>query len=278
MKTRYYHCHTFSMLMLLPLITQAAPPTGGEDCHQPDCQSQRTLTPTTTEYRVVVKGDANLLSTNIKNGVTLFGVTGDPNVVDTRSGNATAEDIKAGKKAWVDGELVIGTAKWGTGTATIQPPSSRNTGNDNIPPPSRYTDNDNGTVTDNQTGLIWLKNANCFDRMNWNYARWVAQNLKSGNCGLNDGSTQGTWRLPTLRELETIIDSNYIRPALSNMAGTGKWSEGNTFWGVQSSYYWSATTHTGNSFYAWYVNFYDGFVSNSVKNFPCYVWPVRGGQ
>lgn len=29
-------------------------------------------------------------------------------------------------------------------------------------PNPRFTDNANGTVTDNLTGLIWLKNANCF--------------------------------------------------------------------------------------------------------------------
>ena len=29
-------------------------------------------------------------------------------------------------------------------------------------PNPRFTDNGNGTVTDNLTGLIWLKNANCF--------------------------------------------------------------------------------------------------------------------
>ena len=28
-------------------------------------------------------------------------------------------------------------------------------------PVPRFTDNENGTVTDNLTGLIWLKNANC---------------------------------------------------------------------------------------------------------------------
>ena len=28
-------------------------------------------------------------------------------------------------------------------------------------PNPRFTDNGNGTVTDNLTGLIWLKNANC---------------------------------------------------------------------------------------------------------------------
>ena len=29
-------------------------------------------------------------------------------------------------------------------------------------PNPRFTDNNNGTVTDNLTGLIWLKHANCF--------------------------------------------------------------------------------------------------------------------
>ena len=31
----------------------------------------------------------------------------------------------------------------------------------------RFTDNNDGTVTDNQSGLIWLKNANCFDKQDW---------------------------------------------------------------------------------------------------------------
>ena len=31
-------------------------------------------------------------------------------------------------------------------------------------PNPRFTDNGNGTVTDNLTGLIWLKNANCFGK------------------------------------------------------------------------------------------------------------------
>ena len=36
---------------------------------------------------------------------------------------------------------------------------------DKYPPiTARFTDNGNDTVTDNTTGLIWLKDANCFDR------------------------------------------------------------------------------------------------------------------
>jgi hypothetical protein len=34
-------------------------------------------------------------------------------------------------------------------------------------PNPRFTDNGDGTITDNLTGLIWLKNANCFGLRNW---------------------------------------------------------------------------------------------------------------
>ena len=37
-----------------------------------------------------------------------------------------------------------------------------------VPSPTpRYTDNHNGTVTGKLTGLIWLKNANCFGSATW---------------------------------------------------------------------------------------------------------------
>jgi hypothetical protein len=54
---------------------------------------------------------AHPLSSNIKNGVTLFGVAGDPNVVDTSSGDAVATEILTGKKAWVAGIEVTGAAQ-----------------------------------------------------------------------------------------------------------------------------------------------------------------------
>lgn len=53
---------------------------------------------------------------------------------------------------------------------------------------------DDGTVTDGN--LVWLKNANCFETQVWPTAMDLAANLKSGSCGLRDGSTAGQWRLP----------------------------------------------------------------------------------
>ena len=56
-----------------------------------------------------LSGDANLISANIKSGVTIFGIDGDGNVVDTSSGDAIAGDILSGKIAWVDGASVSGS-------------------------------------------------------------------------------------------------------------------------------------------------------------------------
>jgi hypothetical protein len=149
---------------------------------------------------------------------------------------------------------------------------------------NRYTDNGNGTVTDNRSGLIWLKNANCFGRQDWKTAMQSAANLASGQCGLRDGSRRGMWRLPSKEEWEAMIDKKYVDrenrnpPALSNAAGTGTWKEGDAFSGVQASYYWSSTTYAYYTPYVWYVSLNYGPVYTGVKNYTYYVWPVRGGQ
>ena len=50
------------------------------------------------------------------------------------------------------------------------------------------------------TGFVWLQNADCFRRQPWDQAKSSAASLKSGSCGLTDGSTAGKWRLPTRDE------------------------------------------------------------------------------
>jgi len=140
---------------------------------------------------------------------------------------------------------------------------------------SRYTDNGDGTVTDNRTGQFWLKNANCFGEQNWKTAMQSATNLAQGQCGLRDGSRRGMWRLPTKEECEAMLDERYKRPALSNAAGTGQWKDGDAFSGLQY-WYWSSTTHTHYSSYAWYVDLDVGGVGNIGKADTNYVWAVRG--
>jgi hypothetical protein len=139
----------------------------------------------------------------------------------------------------------------------------------------RYTDNADGTVTNNRTGLIWLKNANCFGETTWYDAKKLVAKLAHGQCGLSDGSQPGMWRLPTKNELRAMVDKKYKGPALSNAVGTGKWNENNAFLGVQSSYYWSSNTNVFYKSYAWnmYLNY--GEVFQHSKTRTNYVWPVR---
>ena len=53
--------------------------------------------------------DPDLVGANVRSGMIIFGVSGDSNVVDTSSGDATAADILNAKRAWVGGSEVTGT-------------------------------------------------------------------------------------------------------------------------------------------------------------------------
>ena len=143
-------------------------------------------------------------------------------------------------------------------------------------PEPRFEDNGDGTITDHLTGLIWLKNANCADYMNWNNALTYCNNLASGSCGLTDGSAAGDWRLPNRKELLSLVDYSRYDPALPH---------GHLFDNVQSSWfpyrsswYWSATSRASACAGAWVVSMGYGHVSNDTKSDNHYVWPVRAGQ
>ncbi|MBF0165005.1 MAG: caspase family protein [Magnetococcales bacterium] len=126
----------------------------------------------------------------------------------------------------------------------------------------QYIDNGDGTITDSKTGLIGVKNLDCFGEKKWNDAMAAARSLADGSCGLSDGSKRGSWRLPTADELPTLVE----------------WKKGGAFNGVRASSYWSNTTNGANKTYAWSMDLKSGEVSNSSKTGYGYVWPVRGGQ
>jgi hypothetical protein len=104
---------------------------------------------------------------------------------------------------------------------------------------------------------------------NWTNALADANTLSDGACGLTDGSVDGDWRLPNIRELQSLIDYQSIAPSLPT---------GHPFSGVQEDYYWSSTTDVIGPDHAWIVNLIDGHGDFGSKNGTTYVWPVRGGQ
>ncbi|MBP7866972.1 MAG: DUF1566 domain-containing protein [Acidobacteria bacterium] len=155
-------------------------------------------------------------------------------------------------------------------------------------PAPRFADNGDGTVTDNLTGLIWLKKADCGTltglptSVTWDAALLLCSELHSGHCGLTDGSVAGDWRLPSVRELSSLPDYRYIGPALCNTAGTGQWTSGDPFtvqtFGTWAFRYWSSSTLASDTSQAWTMEIYNGALSGFVKSTKSYVWPVRGGQ
>ena len=141
-----------------------------------------------------------------------------------------------------------------------------------IPDP-RFRDNTDGTVTDNLTGLIWLKNANCFGMLDWESARQTVKRLKDGDCGpdpaliLSDGSSAGDWRLPTMKEISALIDYSRRDPALPPSQAFSEFPPG---------YYWSATLLDYHPQIAWIVYIESGTICyEDIKNRAGHIWPVR---
>jgi len=134
----------------------------------------------------------------------------------------------------------------------------------------RFTDNLDGTVTDNQTGLIWMQDANCFGFRKWNNGLSDCNGLSSGVCGLSDGSNAGDWRLPNYKELISLVAVENYDPALPT---------GHPFTNVQSFAYWTSSTLAIYSGSAWGVEIDSGHSGDLNKDYNFFhVWCVRGGH
>ncbi|MBI4837940.1 MAG: DUF1566 domain-containing protein, partial [Nitrospirae bacterium] len=124
-------------------------------------------------------------------------------------------------------------------------------------PEQGFTDNGNGTVTDNKTGLVWQQGEPGY--MSWGSALSYCEGL---NLGVNSD-----WRLPNIKELESLTDDTRFGPAIDT----------SFFPDVYAFFYWSSTTFAGHPSYAWTVDFYYGYVGSRHKHGNYYVRCVRGG-
>jgi len=112
-------------------------------------------------------------------------------------------------------------------------------------------------VIDNATGLEWQDNETV--RKMWSDAISYCSSLPLDS---------GGWRLPTIEELETLVDDGRYSPSTT---------EG-VFQHISSYHYWSSTTNADSSDYAWGVHFYHGYSYSNTKTGSYYVRCVRGGQ
>ncbi len=166
-----------------------------------------------------------------------------------------------------------------------------------------YTDNGDGTITDNNTGLMWEKKDDSGgihgqnNTYTWCGTSCGTTNIMDGTITttfldtLNDVGGGGAscfaghcdWRIPNKKELESLDDSKVsgfapIDAAFLQATCTGctdvTLATCSCTASSASSAYWSSTT---SPFGVWVVFFSNGVVGNAGKTFTLPVRAVRGG-
>ena len=120
---------------------------------------------------------------------------------------------------------------------------------------NEFTDNENGTISDAATGLMWSQDDEG-EQLNWEDALTYAEN--STLAGYTD------WRLPNVKELQAIIDYSYApgaidasldRAAIDPMFSCTQIT--NEAGDDDYGYYWTGTSANFTSgdpyYYAWYI-------------------------
>ena len=129
----------------------------------------------------------------------------------------------------------------------------------------RFTDNGNGTVSDAELKVAWVKDPSKVPGLEKTFlfseAKAACENLSYA--GYNSG-----WRMPTLKEEQSIRDYTRYDPA---------WNT-DVFGGNHDNWYWTSTECAWNKDAAWCVFSGYGIVGNSGKDGRSYVRPVRIGD
>ncbi len=132
---------------------------------------------------------------------------------------------------------------------------------------------DGQEVTDTKTGLVWRR---CAEGMTTSGGTCTGTaSTFTHDAALTRASTQATatatgvaWRLPNVKELSSIADKSRSNPAIDTAA----------FPATPASWFWSSSPYVGFAGSAWYVNFNDGYVGGSYRDYAFYVRLVRAGQ
>lgn len=125
--------------------------------------------------------------------------------------------------------------------------------------PNHFLDNGNGTTTDLLTDLTWQQ-IPYSDSITWEQALTLADTLTFA--GYSD------WRLPNIKELQSINDESLINPSINQTF----------FSGVNVNHYWSSTSLPNQTTKAWYLDTQFGVTTYQFKTKKLYTLCVRGGN
>lgn len=115
-----------------------------------------------------------------------------------------------------------------------------------VAPPNQYTLLSADEARDNYTGLIWQREGDASGLIDWQQAVAYCDNLTLG--------TSSDWRLPSVRELATLVDEADVAPSIDEATFP------NTHYGARSNnWYWASHRQRNSSSASWGLNFDDGF-------------------
>ena len=138
-------------------------------------------------------------------------------------------------------------------------------------PDVTFTVHDDGTVTHQVTGLMWMR---CSLGQKWDGKTCSGTAATYSWAGaLQAGSNQefagySDWRLPNKNELETILEESCNSPAIN----------ARIFPATPPAYFWTSSPYAGSASGAWSIDFGYGSVNASVKSGTLNVRLVRGGR
>ncbi|MBL8169897.1 MAG: DUF1566 domain-containing protein [Acidobacteria bacterium] len=169
---------------------------------------------------------------NVRVPRSLATMTGDVNVVlavDGKTANTVKINLKSGTTSTIAWSMLklpdtgqtgdFSTAFGEDSDYTINPPA--------------FTTNNDGTLTDNITGLQWQQNDG--GEMTWDNARSYCDGLTLA--GKDD------WRLPGLHESFSVLNHNTVNPAIAT-----------AFTRTQAEYWWAAELRSDDATRAWATN------------------------
>ncbi len=118
-------------------------------------------------------------------------------------------------------------------------------------------DNTKEIVINDKTGLMWQDDASV--KRTWSEAKNYCKSLN--HAGFSD------WYLPSISELESLVDTKKYNPAINS-----------SFKHTISSFYWSSSSFVSSSSGAWHVDFKYGGSYDYNKTNGYYVRCARAGQ
>jgi len=125
-------------------------------------------------------------------------------------------------------------------------------------------------VRDDATGLYWVRDPSLLGGVWGNPGDPSAMNWADAvhNCRYSFAGGLTDWRLPNIRELESIKDYKLYQPVIDL----------DYFPNAQFGNYWTSTTLAYLATWAWYIDFWEGYSDYINKSSEFLVRPVRGGN